>query len=111
MVQDGGPSQLLAERRAEPAPGGVGQRLVEGLDVMQAGREQERHRAGEQQVTGRFAGLLADPVPLLVLDELASAGRDLASCARVDHHESRVAQLAREAPAAVADLPALGVHP
>ena len=43
--------------------------------------------------------------------QLAPARRDLAPGARVDHHEPRVAELAREAPAAVADLPALGVHP
>ena len=103
--------QLLAERLAQPAPRPVGQRLVEGLDVVQARRQQERHRAGEQKVTSRLAGLLADPVPFLVLDELAPARRHPAPCARVDHHQSRVAELAREAPAAVADLPALGVHP
>ena len=54
--------------------------------------------------------LLADPLPLLVLDERAPPGRDLAPGARVDDDEPRVADGAREAPAAVAVLAAFGAH-
>ncbi len=62
-----GPSPQAAEavRRPthRPAPGAVGQRLVPRLDVVQAGGEQERDRAREQEVARRPARLLGGSTP------------------------------------------------
>ena len=56
---------------AEPAPAPCGQRLAEGLDVVQPRRQQERQRGADQQVVDVAAHLLVEPGHLLVVEHRA----------------------------------------
>ena len=84
---------------AQAAPGPVADALAPGLEVMEAGGEQEGDGRPEDQVVEVALGVLEDPVPLLVVDDLALARVEHPSGARVDEDHARAAEVAAEAPA------------
>ena len=67
-------AQLLADPAAALAPRAAGERLVPGLDVVQARGEQERERGADEQVVDVAAHLLVEPGHLVVV-ERSSARR------------------------------------
>ena len=64
----------LADLAAEPAPRALGQRLAEGLDVVQPGAHQQRQRGTDQQVVDVAAHPLVEPGHLVVVEHRALVG-------------------------------------
>ncbi len=90
----------LAGGRRDLAPGAVADRLVPRLQVVQAGREQERQRRADQQVVELAVRVLLEPLPLVRVEHRALVRRvEHAAGARVDHDQPRAAEVAAVAPA------------
>ena len=97
-------ADLLAERRGRLAPGPAADGLVPGLDVVDPGREEVRVGHGEEEVVEVARGLLAEPVPLLVVDHEPLALLEDAARAAVDRDQARAPEVPVEAPAHALDL-------
>src|SRR5215216_3687600 len=87
-------SHPLSDPRRNRTAGAPAHRLVPGLQVMEAGREQVRVRGPDQQVVKVAAYLVLDPVPLLLIEDRAAAFLEHAARTRVHHDEARRAQIA-----------------
>ena len=92
--------ELLACARGEAAPRAGADRLVPGLDVVDARGHEDGQRARDDQVVVGAARVLGDPLPLLLVDHVALAVGEHARGARVDHDEPRAAEVAVEREAA-----------
>ena len=68
MVEVDRPPQPLRRPRRPLAVGAVADHLVPGLEPVEAGGEEPRHRGRDQQVVEVALGLGDDPVPLLLVD-------------------------------------------
>ena len=97
----GAPAPRRVRRRA---PGAAADGLVPRLQMVHGGGQQPWQRGGDQQVVEAPAGMLLDPLPLLVVEHRPVALVEHAPRARVDHHQARVAEVAVVAPAAGAAL-------
>ena len=92
-------AEHLADLAAEPAPGALGQRLSEGLDVVESRRHQQRQRGADQQVVDVAAHPLVEPGHLLVVEHRAPVGLEHPRGSRVDHDQAGlVIEVARVAP-------------
>ena len=114
---EGGPVRprrrsVAASRRAprQTRPAAVGERLVEGLDVMQARREQNGTELSSRAGADRFEGLLANRRSHSSSWTAAPPSVTWRP-ARIDHHQSRVAQVARELQRLSTNLPPSVFHP
>src|SRR5215216_5808065 len=91
-------SHALPDPRCSRTPDAPADRLVPGLQVMEAGREQVRVRGPDQQVVKVAAYLLLDPIPLLLVEDRAAPFVQDAARTHVHHDESGRAEVAVVAP-------------
>src|SRR5688500_2802366 len=93
-------AQLLPPTSRHRAPAPVADPLVPGLEVVEGAAQQVGVRGPEHQVVELvLARALDDPVPHVVVDDLALAGAEAATGAGVHHDQPRRAEVAVEAPA------------
>ena len=82
-----------------------GERLVDGLEVVQAGREQEGQRRADEQVLDVAAQLLVEPAHLVGVEHRAVLWLEDSGRAGVDDDETAVAEVAAIAPAVDLGVP------
>src|SRR4051794_537606 len=99
MVEVQGAPDPFAQARPGLAPGAVTDSLVPRLEVMQAGRQQERVRGCDQQVVELAVNLLGEPLGLGLVDYRPLPVFERATDARVEHDEARATEVAVKAPA------------
>ena len=82
-----------------------GEHLVDGLEVVQAGREHERQRRADEQVLDVAGQLLVEPAHLVGVEHRAVLRLEDSGGAGVDDDETAVAEVAPEAPAVDLGVP------
>ena len=87
-----------AERRDPSAVGALGRLLVDRLEVVQAGGQQEGQRGPDEQVVDVAGQLLVEPRRLLRVEHRAAVRLEDPRRAGVDDDEAAVAEVAPVAP-------------
>ena len=82
----------LLGSRATRRPCRPGERLVDGLEVVQAGGQQERQRRADEAGADPAAAALVDPAHLVGVEHRAAVGAQVPGGARVDDDQGAVAE-------------------
>ena len=80
-----GAAEVLAQPSNEAPPAPVAQRLVPGLEMVDAVGQEHRKRARDHEMVEGAARVLDDPVPFGLVDHLAAALGENPRRPRVEH--------------------------